>query len=200
MFRKRAENIAGTNWEILEYKLDPTKPGDLKVYVRAGDKVHTFNFHVPKRVYASFKTKLSQRKSIPGCEIEESNAILPNGHDGTNLYKLTMAQSVFQEQMSDVDSLLQDSNIMGLYESNIDPVSRAIIDLGNTVKFDDTRVGALGKGLKTGFNTRELIKASSEAYLRKFDMDIVYLLHIVTNSYEFLLFLILGKMTAKCLF
>ena len=94
MFRKRAENIAGTNWEILEYKLDPTKPGDLKVYVRAGDKVHTFNFHVPKRVYASFKTKLSQRKSIPGCEIEESNAILPNGHDGTNLYKLTMAQSV----------------------------------------------------------------------------------------------------------
>ena len=105
---------------------------------------------------------MSQRKSIPGCEIEESNAILPNGHDGTNLYKLTMAQSVFQEQMSDVDSLLQDSNIMGLYESNIDPVSRAIIDLGNTVKFDDTRVGALGKGLKTGFNTRELIKASSE--------------------------------------
>ena len=99
-----------------------------------------------------------------------------------------MAQSVFQEQMSDVDSLLQDSNIMGLYESNIDPVSRAIIDLGNTVKFDDTRVGALGKGLKTGFNTRELIKASSEVYLRKFDMDIVYLLHIVTNSYEFLLF------------
>lgn len=185
MFRKRAENIAGTNWEILEYKLDPTKPGDLKVYVRAGDKIHTFNFHVPKKVYASFKTKLSQRKSIPGCEIEESNAILPNGHDGTNLYKLTMAQSVFQEQMSDVDSLLQDSNIMGLYESNIDPVSRAIIDLGNTVKFDDTRVGALGKGLKTGFNTRELIKASSEAYLRKFDMDIVYLLHIVTNSYEF---------------
>ena len=66
----------------------------------------------------------------------------------------------------------------------IDPVSRAIIDLGNTVKFDDTRVGALGR-LKTGFNTRELIKASSEAYLRKFDMDIVYLLHIVTNSYEF---------------
>ena len=65
MFRKRAENIAGTNWEILEYKLDPTKPGDLKVYVRAGDKVHTFNFHVPKKFYASFKTKLSQRKSIP---------------------------------------------------------------------------------------------------------------------------------------
>ena len=49
MFRKRAENIAGTNWEILEYKLDPTKPGDLKVYVRAGDKIHTFNFHVPKK-------------------------------------------------------------------------------------------------------------------------------------------------------
>ena len=96
-----------------------------------------------------------------------------------------MPQSVFQDQLKDVDGILQDSNILGLYESNIDPVSRAIIDLGNTVKFDDTRVGALGKGLKNGFNTKELLKVESDTYLRKFDMDMVYLLHIVTNSYEF---------------
>lgn len=185
MIRKRAENIAGSNWEILEYKPDPSKPGDLKVYILAGEKVHSFNFHVPKKVYATFKSELSTKKIIPGCEVEKSNAILPNGHDATNLYKLTMPQSVFQDQLKDVDGILQDSNILGLYESNIDPVSRAIIDLGNTVKFDDTRVGALGKGLKNGFNTKELLKVESDTYLRKFDMDMVYLLHIVTNSYEF---------------
>ncbi|CAK9437319.1 uncharacterized protein LODBEIA_P16970 [Lodderomyces beijingensis] len=185
MFRKQAENLAGTKWEILEYKPDPLKPGDLKVYVSASDKIHTFNFHVPKKVYASFKAPLTSRQTIPGCEIESSNAILPNGHDSINLYKLTMPQPVFQEQMSNVESVLQSSSILGIYESQISAVERAVIDLGNSVKFDDTKVGALGKGLKNGFNTKELLKVESENYLKRFDMDIVYLLHIVTSSYEY---------------
>ncbi|CAI5755607.1 unnamed protein product [Candida verbasci] len=186
MFRKQAENIAGTNWEILQYKLDPLNPGDLKVYILVGGKVHTFNFHIPKKIFASFKTELPERRlNILGCEIEKSNAILPNGHDATNLYKFYMPQSVYQEQVSDPTSLLQDSNILGLYESNINPVDRAIIDLGNVVKFDDTKVGALGKGLKIGFNYKDLTKIESETYLRGFNMEMVYLLHIVTNSYEY---------------
>ncbi|KAI5962583.1 POL2 [Candida pseudojiufengensis] len=185
LFRKQAENIAGSNWEILEYQADPTKPGDLKVYVSAEDKIHTFTFHIPKKIYASFKSPLSVRESIVGCEIEKSNAILPNGHDATNLYKFTMPQSIYQEQMSVVPSILQSSKTLGIYESSISPIERAIIDLGNTVKFDDTRVGALGRGLKNGFSTKELMKIENDAYLRKFDMDIIYLLHIVANNYEY---------------
>ncbi|KAG5420383.1 POL2 [Candida metapsilosis] len=185
MMRKQAENIAGSNWEILEYKQDPMKPGDLKVYVSAGEKIHTFNFHVPKRIYASFKGPLSSKQTITGCEIEKSNAILPNSHDATNLYKFTMPQSIYQDQIADADSMFQSSNILGIYETNVEPIERAVIELGNTVKFDDTKVGALGKGLKNGFNTKELLKVENESYLSKFDMDVVYLLHIVTNSYEY---------------
>ncbi|KAI5954179.1 POL2 [Candida jiufengensis] len=185
MFRKQAENIAGSNWEILEYQNDPMNPGDLKVYVSAEDKIHTFNFHVPKKIYASFKSPLTIRDSITGCEIEKSNAILPNGHDASNLYKLTMPQSIYQEQLSDVESIIQSCKTLGIYESNVSAIERAVIDLGNTVRFDDTKVGALGKGLKNGFNTKELLKIENDAYLRKFDMDIIYLLHIVTNNYEY---------------
>ncbi|EGW34100.1 DNA-directed DNA polymerase epsilon, catalytic subunit A [Spathaspora passalidarum NRRL Y-27907] len=186
MIRKQAENVAGSNWEILQYKEDPTKPGNLKVYVSAGNKLHSFTFCIPKKVYASFKTELSERRlNVAGCDVEKSNAILPNGHDATNLYKFTMPQSTYQEQMTDVDSVLQDTNILGLYETQVGPVERAIIDLGNVVKFDDTRVGALGKGLKNGFNVKDLVKVDTDAYLRRFEMDMVYLLHIVTNSYEF---------------
>lgn len=150
MMRKQAENIAGSNWEILEYKPDPMKPGDLKVYVSAGEKIHTFNFHVPKRIYASFKSPLTSKLAIIGCEIEKSNAVLPNSHDATNLYKFTMPQSIYQDQIADVDSVFQSSNILGIYEANVEPIERAVIELGNTVKFDDTKVGALGKGLKMG--------------------------------------------------
>ena len=62
MIRKRAENIAGSNWEILEYKPDPSKPGDLKVYILAGEKVHSFNFHVPKRYMLHSNLSYQQRK------------------------------------------------------------------------------------------------------------------------------------------
>ncbi|KAK6456843.1 DNA-directed DNA polymerase epsilon, catalytic subunit A [Scheffersomyces xylosifermentans] len=185
LIRKQAENVAGSNWEILEYKVDPAKPGEVRVYVSASGKVHSFTFHVPKQVYASFKTELSPRKYISGCETEKSNAILPNGHDGSHLYKLTLPEVRYNEEISNVDSLLQDSNVLGLYETQIGSVERLIIELGNVVKFDDTKVGALGKGLKNGFNVKDLNRISDGDYLKRFEMDIVYLLHIVTNSYEF---------------
>lgn len=184
MFRRQAENVAGSDWEILEYKQDPANSGAVKVYVLSGGKIHSFLFHIPKTIYATYKTDLFI-KSIPNCEIEPSNAILPNGHDATHLFKMTMPEALYHEQISQVDSLLHDPKILGLYETEVSSVDRAIMDLGNIVRFDDTKVGALGKCLKNGFTTKDLIKVDKEAYLKKFDMDIVYLLHILTNSYEF---------------
>lgn len=185
MIRKQAENFAGSDWEILEFKPDPANVGAIKVYVLSGGKVHSFTFHIPKKVYATFKAELSKKRTIANCEIERSNAILPNGHDSTYLYKLTMPETTYNEEMSKVDSLIHDSRILGLYETDVGSIDRAIIDLGNTVRFDDTRVGALGKCLKNGFSTKDLIKVEKDVYLKKFNMDIVYLLHIMTNSYEF---------------
>lgn len=184
MIRKQAENFAGSDWEILEYKIDPMNAGAIKVYVLTGGKVHSFMFHIPMQIFASFKAELSPKR-FSGYEVERSNAILPNGHDATNLYKFSMSESTFNEERGKVDSILHDSKILGLYETEIRSVDRAIIDLGNVVRFDDTRVGALGKCLKNGFTTKDLIPVDKEVYLKKFDMEIIYLLHLLTNSYEF---------------
>lgn len=185
MIRKQAESIAGSEWEILEYKMDPTNIGAIRVYVLSRQKIHSFLFHIPKQIYATYKTSLSQKKTIPNCEIEKSKAILPNGHDASNLYKMTMSEATYNEEISNVDSLLHDSKILGLYETEITSIDRAIINLGNTVRFDDTRVGALGKCLKSGFTSKDLVTVDSQQYLKRFNMDIFYLLHIMTNGYEF---------------
>ncbi|CAK7894119.1 DNA polymerase epsilon catalytic subunit A [[Candida] anglica] len=188
MIQKHATSLAGSNWEVLQYKPDPMKPGDIKVYVSASGKVHTFTFQIPKKFYASFKTELSRAsmKKLPTtCQMETSNAVLPNGHDASNLYKFVMPELTFQEEVTNVESVLQSSNLLGLYETQIGSVERAIVELGNSVKFDDTKVGALGKGLQNGFHLRDMTKVDNENYLRRFNMDIVYLLHLVTNSYEF---------------
>lgn len=196
IFRKQADNVAGSNWEIIEYKLDPTQPGAVKAYLLVNNKIHSFTFHIPRKIFATFKTELSQRKKVQGCEIERSNAVLPNGHDGRNLYKLVMPESIYNEETEKATSLLNDSNILGLYETQIGTVERAVIDLGNNVRFDDSKVGALGKGLKVGFQTKDLIRVEQNDYLKRFNMEITYLLHIVTNSYEF--FALFKSWDSKC--
>lgn len=185
MFRRHAETVAGTDWEILEYKEDPMKAGALRVSVSIAGKIHSLMFHIPKLVYVTFKTDVPLTKHIVNCEIERSKATLPNGHDGTYLYKVTMPETMYNEEMSKVDSFMNDSNLLGLYESEVKSIDRAIINLGNSVRFDDTRIGALGKCLKNGFTAKDLMKVDNKPYLRKFQMDILYLLHVVTNSYEF---------------
>lgn len=185
MIRRQAENVAGTDWEILEYKKDPTNPGAIRVFVLISGKVHSFLFHINKSIYATFKTELPKRVEIPNCEIEKSNAILPNGHDSTHLYKLTMSETTYNEEISQVSSLLHDSRILGIYESDVDSIDRAIISLGNVVRFDDFRIGALGKCMKNGFGSKDLLTVNKDNYLKRFNMEIIYLLHLVTNSYEF---------------
>ncbi|KAM9886604.1 hypothetical protein OXX79_014089, partial [Metschnikowia pulcherrima] len=64
MIRKQAENIAGSNWEILEYKFDSANVGTVKVFVLSGGKVYSFSFHIPKQIYATFKAELSGKKNI----------------------------------------------------------------------------------------------------------------------------------------
>lgn len=185
MVRKHALNIAGSKWEILQYKLDPRVKGDMIVFAMINNRVHTLRFHVPKQVYAAFKLPLTRHKFTDGCVVQESNAMLPNGHDASNLYKLIMSEPKFEQELSNLDGLLQDPSLIGLYESNINAVERAIITLGNTVLFDDTQVGALGRGLNEGFDIKDMRPASKPDYLKRFNMDIIYLLHLVTNSYEF---------------
>ena len=185
MFRRNGEKVAGTDWEILEYKMDPIKPGALRVSVSISGKVHLLLFYIPKTIYATFKRDVPLKKHMVNCEIEASKATLPNGHDSTHLYKITMPENVYNEEISKVDSILHDSNIIGVYESEITALDCAIINLGNCVKFDHSRIGALGKCLKNGFTIKDLMKVSNKPYLKHFKMDILYLLHIVTNSYEF---------------
>lgn len=186
MMRRQAESISGSNWEILQYT-SSGKPGEIKVFVNIDDKIHTFIFHIPKKIYGSFKTELSLKRTIQNCQIDNSNAILPNGHDGTWLYKFTMPETVYQEELNKVGGLLQDPNVIGLYETQVDSIARAVIELGNTISFDDTRVGSLGKGLKNGFNFKDLQRVqlpNDNKYMAKFRMDIIYILHLVVNGYE----------------
>ncbi|ODQ80376.1 hypothetical protein BABINDRAFT_35491 [Babjeviella inositovora NRRL Y-12698] len=184
LVRRQAESLTGSVWQVLQYKPDPAVPGDLRVFVLIDGKVQSFTVHVPKTVYVSFRSDVLPDAEIPQCEVEKSEALLPNGHDSSNLFKLTMAETTFRAEALRADGLFQHASVQGLYETRVDAVERAIIELGAAVEFDLSRVGALGRALKHGFDMKTLKAAELDRYLRRFAMDTVYLFHCVSHGYE----------------
>lgn len=184
ILRKQAESVAGTDWEILQYKADAARPGHVKVHAQVGGKLHTFTFRVPKKVYAAYKHAPALRSMAAGVEMEASAAVLPNGHDASHLYRITMPEEVYNTEATNLSGVLQDPGLLAVYETQISAVERMVVEMGNVVRFDDTRVGALGRGLRHGFAVRELARVEKPDYLRRLDTWIVYVLHVVTNGYE----------------
>lgn len=187
IFRRQAELIVGNNWEILEFKRDPQVPGAVKAFVVALGKIHGFTFHIPRQLYASYKMDLPQRRidAVQG-DMEPLAAMLPHGGNlDHHLYKLVTLELNYQDLKRDGNSVLNDQTLLGIYELHVTPVQRAVMDLGNTVVFDETRVGALGRAMKQGFNQKLLRPVELDNYLQRFSPDITFVLHLVVNLYHF---------------
>lgn len=175
-----AESLAKSFWQVLEYIEEPS--GSVKVFAVVKDKLHTFTFHIPKKVYVTFKDATSApatqsiEEIIPGSRVEKANSTLPSGEKPDLLYKITMPQQTHE--------WFSDPNIKDVYESRVGRAHRAIIELGSCVDLNQSKVGTLGKGLDRGFELRDLRKTHQEKYLYRFKMPVVYLLHVVSNGYE----------------
>ncbi|SJM88070.1 probable DNA polymerase epsilon catalytic subunit A [Zygosaccharomyces bailii] len=188
MIRKQAESYADSTWEILQYK-QSSQPGVLDVYVNINDKIQTLKFIIPKTIYVKFKRPPPVK--IKHSSMERSNFVLPNSPEmkdtsSQNLYRITLPEWDYLNAIEDSASILNNENIVGVFESSIPPTERAIMELGSSVNFKSNTVGALGRGLQKGFDRKNLTITESERYLSRFSIAISYLLHIPTNiGYEF---------------
>lgn len=171
-------------WEILEVKNNELNPGVVDVFILIRKDIYNVKFHILKKIFVSFKNKLTKLDLIKDCEFTESTALLPNGHDATNLYNLILPEKTFINEMNNPESILQCSNVLKIYESDITSDQRVVIEIGNTIKIDDTRSGLLAKVLKEGFNINDIIKVDNKNYLKSLKINVIYLLHIYTNNYE----------------
>ncbi|KAM3161469.1 DNA polymerase epsilon catalytic subunit [Lachancea thermotolerans] len=189
IMRKHAESYANSTWEILEYR-QTSQPGVLDVSVLLDRKIHTLKFKIPKSIYMKFKTNQPSGHGIENCIVEKSPAILPYKSVGseskTPLYKLTLPEDDYLEEIEKTTSVLNKENVLGIYESSITASERAIMELGSAVEFTSSAIGALGKGLQKGFEQKNLHPSSSQRYLEKFSLEVGYLLHLSTNiGYEY---------------
>lgn len=180
----RAELYATNVWQVIQYIPDSSHPGNLKVFVLVKDKIQELTLHIPKIIYVKFKSGNMPDGSIENCIVKKSDESLPTGSNNENIFKLIMPESTYLNEMKKPDSILKSTDIAGTYETQIRSSDRAIIELGSCVRFDEKKAELLAKSFEKGFDKENLKSVSAENYLHKFSMNILYLLHIISNGYE----------------
>lgn len=186
IMKNQAENYLKSVWQIVEYKKDPLRPDKLKAFVLINGKLQTVQIQIPIKIYLNFKNNEDFPKDqIDFCEATKTNAVLPTGtDDGKPIYKLVMPYNVYESEKERTNSILNSTNVEGIYESQIDISERAIMELGSCIKFDDNKVHNLMKSFERGFDQSDLRMLPPDGYLSRFSMGVLYLLHVVSNSYE----------------
>lgn len=188
MIKNQAGNYLNSIWQVIQYKEIPFKPGHLKVIALINGKIQTITMNVPKKVFIEFKEgKKFPENSIEHCEVIQSNGLLPAGsstNGESSLYKLTLPESKFNEEINKVGGTLTSTDVNGIYESKIDAISRAILEIGSCLKYDDKQVSFLSRSMEKGFDMKNLQPVTHNNYLDRFEMGVLYLLHVVCNGYE----------------
>lgn len=190
LMKNQAENYLNSIWQVVEYKCDPVHPDKLKAFVLIAGKLQTVHIQIPKKIYINFKNNREfPTDEILQCEVTKSNSVLPTGiSSGKPIFKLVMPYSVYNEEMGKTNGILNSTDVEGIYESHIDVSETAIMELGSCIKFDDSKANRLLKSFEKGFDQNDLKMLPPDAYLSRFSMGILYLLHIVSNSYEIFTF------------
>ena len=185
IMKTQAENYINSLWQVVEYKYDPLHPDKLKAFVLISGKLQTVHITIPKKIFLNCKGKKEFPKDqIDFCEVSRSANVLPTGSKDKAIYRLIMPHHVYEEELNKPESPLNSTDIEGIYESHINISERAILELGTCIKFDENKGSQLMKSFEKGFAQNDLKNMPPDGYLNRFSMGVLYLLHIVSNSYE----------------
>ncbi|KAJ8101542.1 hypothetical protein POJ06DRAFT_195900 [Lipomyces tetrasporus] len=179
-FRNQAEVTYGKQWQIFQVRQSET-PGELKCWVMIQGSIQNVKIKVPRIIYVSSSDISSI--SLTVATVQKVSHILPNGNSSNQLFRVTIPEDVYIQQRQMVTGLFAHPSIEAVYEGNVDPVARFILDLGNSCQVDMTQRGVLGKGLESGFQMSSLVKSPlGSNYLSVETLKIVFLYHVISGD------------------
>ncbi|KAI0129159.1 DNA polymerase epsilon [Xylariales sp. AK1849] len=195
-FRNQAEVTFRSTWQLLQLKATDN-PGIVMAYVLIDAKVHVLKFKVPRTVFLNLKGKDLPDIDVDGCEAEQVNHTLPNGHSSTHLFKLTVPEDVYFAEAEKFSLLFNHPSVEGVYEKQVPLNVRAVLQLGNLATIDESQPGVLGKGLEQGFDLASLMRPvgnKQRTYLESNPLAYIYISHITSGERQiFGLFSTTGK-------
>ncbi|CAK7210323.1 DNA polymerase epsilon catalytic subunit [Sporothrix bragantina] len=182
-FQHRAEITFRNTWQLLQLKTTDN-PGIVSAFVLIDARVHHLKIKVPRQVFLNLKSKDLPDIEIAGCEVEQVNHTLPNGHSSVYLFKLTVPEDVYFAEAEKFALLFNHPSVEGVYERQLPLNIRALLQLGNRCTIDESQQGVLGKGLDQGFDLGGLIRPPKtlKPYLDPSSMAYIHLSHISSGE------------------
>jgi DNA polymerase epsilon subunit 1 len=194
VFQNQAEITFRSTWQLLQLRATDN-PGIVAAFVLIDGKVHNLKIKVPRQVFLNLKDKDLPDIEVEGCEAEQVNHTLPNGHSSTHLFKLTVPEDIYFAEADKFSLLFNHPSVEGVYEKQVPLNIRAVLQLGNLAVIDQSQPGVLGRGLEQGFDLGSLIRPTKpKAYLETNPLAYLYISHITSGERQiFGLFSSTGK-------
>ncbi|EFX03340.1 DNA polymerase catalytic subunit a [Grosmannia clavigera kw1407] len=182
-FQHRAEITFRNTWQLLQLRLSES-PGIVSAFVLIDSRIHSLKIKVPRQVFLNLKSRELPDIEIDGCEVEQVNHTLPNGHSSVHLFKLTVPEEVYFAEAEKFSLLFNHPSIEGVYERQLPLNIRALLRLGNLCTIDEAQQGVLGKGLDQGFDLAGLKRPTKhlKPYLDPTTMAYIYVSHISSGE------------------
>lgn len=181
-FMKQAHATFMNTWQLLHLKSTET-PGIVNAYVLIDAKIHTIKVNVARQVFLNLKSKDLPDVDVEGCEVEQVNYTLPNGHPSSHLFKLTVPEDIYFNEAEKFSLLFNHPSVEGVYEKQVPLNIRAVLKLGNMCTIDEKQHAVLGKGLEQGFDLHGLKRpAKARTYLESVPLAYIYISHITAGE------------------
>lgn len=180
-------------WNIVQIS-EPDRPGEVRATVAIDGKLQTVRIKVPRKIYVNFKPGFSislLENQLFTCRTEKAgNIILPDGSTSSMLYRLTMSEETYLEEMAKPNTILKHPLIEGIYESNIDSTQNTVLELGLECTIDTSQPGLIGRGLASGFELDWLIPVGAKRdggnYLDSASFSYIHIFHLTYSNYQVL--------------
>lgn len=181
-FMKQAHFTFMNTWQLLHLKATDT-PGVVTAHVLIDAKIHALKINVPRQVFLNLKKEELPDVEIAGCEVEQVNYTLPNGHQSKHLFKLTVPEDVYFNEAEKFSLLFNHPSVEGVYEKQVPLNIRAVLRLGNLCTIDEEQEAVLGKGLEQGFDLMGLKRPiKPKTYLESSPLAYIYISHITAGD------------------
>ncbi|RYP81001.1 hypothetical protein DL769_002181 [Monosporascus sp. CRB-8-3] len=181
-FRNQAEITFRNTWQLLQLRATDN-PGIVTAFVLIDSKVHSLKIKVPRQIFLNLKGKDLPDIDVEGCEVEQVNHTLPNGHPSTHLFKITVPEDIYFAEADKFSLLFSHPSVEGVYEKQVPLNIRAVLQLGNLCTIDQKQQGVLGKGLEQGFDLSGLMRPlKPRAYLDSNPLAYLYISHITAGE------------------
>ncbi|CAJ2509442.1 Uu.00g144680.m01.CDS01 [Anthostomella pinea] len=181
-FRNQAEVTFRDTWQLLQLRITDN-PGIVTAYVLIDAKVHALKVKVPRQVFLNLKGKDLPNIDVEGCDVEQVNHTLPNGHSSTHLFKITVPEDIYFAEADKFSLLFNHPSVEGVYEKQVPLNMRAVLQLGNLCTIDESQPGVLGRGLEQGFDLPSLMRPlKPKPYLHSNPLAYIYISHITAGE------------------